>query len=186
MSLTHGFSLPEVLISVAIGSTLMLSTVKLLPALQLAVLRQTQDVAVQEDLWQLALLVGKHLQRAGYCAGNCRGDGLVLSRDGQCVISRWDANNNGSSDTSSAEPEQTGFRLREGALEIARGTASCNGNGWEKISEPALFTVTRFEVSQRPLKGYAPRFVIALEGVSARYGETPRTVMHQVTGYNLP
>lgn len=187
MSLARGFTLPETLITMAISSVLMISTIKLLPSLQMAVLRRTQHILLREDLWQVALNIGKHIQRAGYCAGVCVGDGLAISHNGQCIIVRWDANNNGKWDEpTSAEPEQTGFRLKDNAIETLRGATSCAGSGWEKITEPALMVITHFQVSERRSQGYAPRFIIQAEAFPVRYSGKAFTVTHLVTGYNLP
>lgn len=186
MRLARGFSLLEVLVAMAISSVLMISAAKLLPSLQLAVLRQSQHILIQEDVWQLVFTIGKHLERAGYCAGACEGSGLTLSRDGSCLLMRWDANNNGRWESaSSTEAEQTGFRLRDNAIETQRGSASCTGVGWERITDPALLKVTDFIVSQIAVPGYAPRFRLALAAVPVRHAGPPLTVTHQVVGNNL-
>lgn len=186
MSITRGFSLPEVLIAMAISSTLMLSSLRLLPSLQMSVLRQANDVMLQEDLWLMARVIGKHLQRAGYCTGTCVGEGLTINNNGQCIIVRWDANNNGIWEKAVAsESELTGFRLHDGALETLRGATSCTASGWEKISDPTLFSVTRFVVAAQYPTGYAPRLSVTLDAVAARSASHTHTITHQVTGYNL-
>ena len=91
----RGFSLLEVLIAMAISSILLLSSARFLPALQREILRNTRQLALEDEIWQRAYTVAKHLQRAGYCRGNCVGEGLVISAKGDCVIARWDANGNG-------------------------------------------------------------------------------------------
>lgn len=114
----HGFSLTEVLIAMAISSILLLSTSRFLPELQRAVLLQSRAQEREEEIWQRLFAIGKQLQRAGYCAGNCQGQSLTIGREGSCVIVRWDANSNGTWDTSASDNESTGFRLESGALEI--------------------------------------------------------------------
>lgn len=64
----RGFSLTEVLIAMAIGSILLLSSARFLPGLQRAVLMQAQQQELEEAIWQRATAIGKQLQRAGYCA----------------------------------------------------------------------------------------------------------------------
>jgi len=187
MPIARGFSLLEILIAMAISSTLMLSSLKLLPSLQMAVLRQSQDIIIQEDLWMMARVIGKHLQRAGYCAGTCSGEGLTVSNNGRCIIVRWDANNNGVWEKAiPGESELTGFRLHENALETLRGARACTDSGWEKMSEPALFSITDFQVVTRNLQGYPPRMIVTLDAVATRNSEQTYRVSHQVTGYNLP
>lgn len=82
----HGFSLTEVLIATAISSLLLISASRFLPGLQRAVLLQSGQREVEEEVWQRLFALGKQLQRAGYCAGNCPGQGLVTARQGSCVI----------------------------------------------------------------------------------------------------
>jgi prepilin peptidase dependent protein B len=63
----RGFSLLEVLIAMAISSILLLSSARFLPALQREILRNTRQLALEDEIWQRAYTVAKHLQRAGYC-----------------------------------------------------------------------------------------------------------------------
>ncbi|HED9543678.1 TPA: prepilin peptidase-dependent protein, partial [Klebsiella pneumoniae] len=108
----RGFSLAEALIAMAIGSLLLMGACRFLPALQRHILRQGEQLALENELWQRVHAVGKHLQRAGYCRGSCGGAGLELAAGGECLIVRWDANSNGRWETSpAAAAESTGFRL---------------------------------------------------------------------------
>lgn len=91
----RGFSLAEALIAMAIGSLLLMGACRFLPALQRHILRQGEQLALENELWQRVHAVGKHLQRAGYCRGACGGAGLELAAGGECLIVRWDANSNG-------------------------------------------------------------------------------------------
>ncbi|VGQ11548.1 hypothetical protein SB00610_05449 [Klebsiella quasipneumoniae subsp. similipneumoniae] len=130
--------------------------------------------------------VGKHLQRAGYCRGVCGGAGLELAADGECLIVRWDANSNGTWETSpAAAAESTGFRLRDGALETLRGASDCRGSGWEQITNPAAIVVTRFAVQRRLTEGFAPELSVTLTARSARQMGLAAEVEQRVTGYNL-
>ena len=67
------FQLLEVLIAMAISSVLLLSSARFLPALQREILRNTRQLALEDEIWQRVYTVAKHLQRAGYCRGNCVG-----------------------------------------------------------------------------------------------------------------
>ena len=142
----QGFSLTEVLIATAISSLLLIGASRFLPGLQRAVLLQSGQREQEEEVWQRLFSLGKQLQRAGYCAGNCPGQGLLTGRQGSCVIVRWDANSNGSWDNSASENDSTGFRLESGALETLRGATSCEGKGWEKLTDPDRLVITHFMV----------------------------------------
>lgn len=180
-----GFSLLETLIALAISSGLLLGAVRMLPALHFGVLRQTQQAAMQEELWQLAFAVGKQLQRAGYCYGSCSGEPLKIASQGQCVIIQWDANSNGKWETFSAEAEQTGYRLREKSLETQRGATQCDGKGWEKITDPQKMRVDAFVVKQQARSGLPPLMIIRLAATPLSYGGSQVNIEHSVVGYNL-
>ena len=78
----RGFSLLEVLIAMVISSILLLSAARFLPALQREILQNTRQLVLEDELWQRMYTVAKHLQRAGYCRGNCIGEGLKISAAG--------------------------------------------------------------------------------------------------------
>ncbi|MEH0887243.1 prepilin peptidase-dependent protein [Enterobacter sp. UNJFSC 003] len=181
----RGFSLTEVLIAAAISSILLLSASRFLPGLQRAALLQSGLREREEEVWQRLFAIGKQLQRAGYCAGNCQGQGLMVGRQGSCVIVRWDANSNGSWDTSASENEITGFRLESGALEILRGATSCEGKGWEKLTDPERIVVQQFMVSKTEHAGFAPELTIELAALRKGESGTAYQASYGVTGYNL-
>lgn len=183
---SRGFSLAEALIAMAIGSLLLIGACRFLPALQRHILRQGEQLALENELWQRVHAVGKHLQRAGYCRGACGGAGLELAAGGECLIVRWDANSNGRWETSpAAAAESTGFRLRDGALETLRGASDCSGGGWEKITNPAAIVVTRFSVQRQVTPGFAPELSVTLAARSAQQTGLTSEVEQRVTGYNL-
>ena len=181
----RGFSLIEVLIATAISSLLLVSASRFLPGLQRAVLLQSGQREREEEVWQRLFALGKHLQRAGYCAGNCQGQGLVIGREGSCVIVRWDATSNGNWDNTASENDSTGFRLEAGALEMLRGATSCEGKGWEKLTEPDKLVILHFMVRKVEHAGFAPELNIEL--TASRKGEQrePYQALYEVTGYNL-
>ena len=181
----RGFSLIEVLIAMVIGSILLLSTSRFLPAMQRSVLVLSGNQELEEEVWQRLFSLGKQLQRAGYCAGSCQGEGLVIGREGSCVIVRWDANSNGLWDASASENDSTGLRLASGSLELLRGATSCEGKGWEKLTDPDRLVVQRFVVSKSERPGFAPELFIEL--AAARKAESAATyaARHSVTGFNL-
>lgn len=180
-----GFSLTEVLIAMAIGSILLLSTSRLLPGLQRSVLLQSGQLELEDEVWQRLLAIGKQLQRAGYCAGHCQGQGMTLGRQGQCLIVRWDANSNGQWDASASENDTTGYRLEAGSLETLRGATSCEGKGWDKLTDPEQIFIEQFRVSKSDHPGFAPVMTLELSGRSKGALTAPFSARYSVTGFNL-
>ncbi|RPH27228.1 prepilin peptidase-dependent protein [Buttiauxella warmboldiae] len=181
----QGFTLLETLIAMTLSSIVLLGAGRLFPALQGAILLQYQRETLQESLWQLAFSLGKQLQRAGYCHGTCQGEGLVLGKEGGCVLLQWDGNSNGRWEPPGhAETERAGFRLSGGNLEVMRGATSCEGAGWEKISDPAMMVIRSFSVTRQARLSMPPLLIISL-AATFKNGQHPVSTRHIVVGYNL-
>lgn len=187
MSVKHrGFSLPETLIAIAIGSVLLLGSARFLPALQSTTLRQTRQQSLENELWQRVYTVAKHLQRAGYCRGRCRGQALSIAEGGDCLLASWDSNSDGVWNSAPASAsDTTGFRLHDGALETLRGASACSGKGWEKMTNPAAIQVTAFQVTRQDNAGFAPELSISLAAHSVADPQIHARAEYSVTGYNL-
>ncbi|MGK9175155.1 prepilin peptidase-dependent protein [Yokenella regensburgei] len=182
----NGFSLLETLLAMAIGSVLLLAAARFLPAVQLGVLQQTRAQMLEDELWQRIYTVARHLQRAGYCNGSCAGQPVIIGRSGECVIVQWDANSNGRWETTPAsDADQTGFRLQSGVLETLRGATSCEGKGWDKMTDPAVVTIDGFFIRRQQVPGFHPVFSLSLSGRVK--GQATRVVnaTFSVTGFNL-
>ncbi|EHC75512.1 Prepilin peptidase dependent protein B [Salmonella enterica subsp. enterica serovar Montevideo str. S5-403] len=155
------------MLAMAIGSILLLGSARFLPALQREIWHNTRQLSLEDEIWQRTYTVAKHLQRAGYCHGHCTGEGLHLAEQGQCVIVQWDGNNNGVWDTIPAkEADQTGFRMKDNVLETLRGATSCQGKGWEKMTDPNTVLITAFTVERRDITGFSPVLMLHLRGAS--------------------
>ena len=183
---TRGFTLLEVLIAMAIGSVLLLCAARFLPGLQMAMLQQTRKQALEDEIWQRLYTVAKHVQRAGYCRGVCRGKPLMISPQASCLIVQWDSNSNGVWDSAPVkEADQVGFRLQDGALETRRGATSCQDKGWEKMTEPETIMVEQFSVTLQRHKGYHSEVTLTLEASVTGHRVERVSARHSVTGYNL-
>ncbi|NDJ56544.1 prepilin peptidase-dependent protein [Enterobacteriaceae bacterium 4M9] len=178
MPVMHGFTLPEALLAVAIGSMVLLAGSRLLPVLQLATLREAQVQNLEAELWRQVFTVGKTLQRAGYCRSECTLEGLRLLDSGRCVIvSRELAPGTGT--------EQVGFRLRGGALETFSGSVNCESGGWERMTDPASLRVEQFQVQRESRGVFAPRLTITLRAQALNAGARVQQLVHSVSGFNL-
>lgn len=183
-----GFTLPEVLMALSIGSFLMLSSAQLYPLLR----QRSQSLGRHFQLDQLlrsaAFNIEKDLRRSGFCNGECEGSSVVLGNSAgeashSCVIIAYDLNRNGRWEPAgSNEAEHFGYRLRDGGIEMQRAAANCSGNGWDKLLDPAEVNVTAFMVTRLSNEKSAPLFSIDLAAQWRKAPEIHRQIAVQVAG----
>ncbi|RZN43684.1 prepilin peptidase-dependent protein [Escherichia sp. E2593] len=182
----QGFSLMEVLIAMAISSVLLLGAARFLPALQRESLIATRKLALEDEIWLRVFTVAKHLQRAGYCHGTCPGEGLKIVGQGDCIIVQWDANSNGIWEHEPGkESDQIGFRLKDNVLETLRGTTSCEGKGWDKLTNPDAVVIDTFQVTRQDNSGFPPVLTVNMHAASKADPQTVVLASYSVTGFNL-
>lgn len=176
-----GFSLIEMLIAMAVSGVLMLGAMRLLPQLQQQNMQLLAQSRLEEELQQMMMTLEKAVRRAGYCNGDCGGEGWQIADNGQCMLVKWDENSNGRwEDSSHAESELYGYRLRNDSLEMQRGVTRCDGGGWERLSDPGLITVTGFQIERdnRTIK-------LRLSGYAQAFPARTVTLEQWVSGMNL-
>ncbi|WP_371419648.1 prepilin peptidase-dependent protein [Pantoea sp. CCBC3-3-1] len=178
----RGFTLLEMLIALAISSVLMLGIARFLPALQMNNLRTLMAFQLHEELRLMMNSLEKAVRRAGYCAGECVGEGLTISTaGGMCLLVRWDENSNGKWEgTNNENSDYYGYRLRNGNLETQRGVSSCESAGWEKLNDPASVAISAFQITR------ADRQIrLLLSGYATAFPDVPLTLESWITAGNL-
>lgn len=176
-----GFSLPEMLVAMAISSVLLLGAAKMLPRLQYNNLQTLMRFQLQEELQLIMVTLEKAVRRAGYCKGECAGKALSIGESGHCLLVRWDENSNGKwEDVESTESDLYGYRLREGSLEMQRGVDRCSGGGWEKVSDPATVTIEDFLVTKNE-----KQIRLAIAASSRAFPQQKVAVERWITAGNL-
>ncbi|WP_017349245.1 prepilin peptidase-dependent protein [Pantoea sp. A4] len=145
-----GFTLTEVLVALALSAILLLAAGRFLPLLLQENARMVQRAQLYQEAQLLLLALEKAVRRSGYCNGNCTGPALTIADSGRCLLLRWDDNSNGRWEgPQHAASDYFGWRLRQQQLEAQRGVSQCQGNGWERVTDPAFMTVQAFGVEQR-------------------------------------
>ncbi|CAK9884336.1 MAG: hypothetical protein XXXJIFNMEKO3_00718 [Candidatus Erwinia impunctatus] len=140
-----GFTLTEMLLALALSSVLFLAAGRSLPALHQLTLRSGLTFQLHEELQQIMAVIGKTLQRAGYCPIRCTKEALIVSK--QCLLVRLvDVTDEASS---REQPAYVGFRFREGNIETQRNIHHCGGSGWERINDPATIVVDDFVITRQ-------------------------------------
>ncbi|EIC84258.1 prepilin peptidase-dependent protein [Serratia sp. M24T3] len=172
-----GFTLPETMLAMGIGSMLILGAMQFLPMLRQRTQQLSQHYQLDQLLRQTARTLQKDFRRAGFCAGTCSGKPLVIGQasgevKNSCIIVAYDLNRNGRWEPiGNAESEYFGYRLRDGMIESQRGVANCNGSGWERMLDPGEVKFSQFELSLiRAASGSA---LLTME-IKANWKKTPK------------
>ncbi len=188
---TQGFTLPEVMMAMGVGSMLMLSAAQVYPLMRQRSQSLGRHYQLDQLLRQTSFTIEKDLRRAGFCNGVCDGKTVILGNasgetTGSCVIAIYDLNRNGHWEKpGSAESEYFGYRLRQGGIETQRGADTCNSSGWDKLLDPAEVNVTKFAVTEHSDLTAGRLFSLELE---ARWSKDPmihRKIIVQVAGHSL-
>ncbi|HGX6798240.1 TPA: prepilin peptidase-dependent protein, partial [Shigella flexneri] len=116
--------------------------------------------------------------------------GLMATYGGQftltCIIVQWDANSNGIWDREPVkESDQIGFRLKEHVLETLRGATSCEGKGWDKVTNPDAIIIDTFQVVRQDVSGFSPVLTVNMRAASKSEPQTVVNASYSVTGFNL-
>ncbi|QLK62355.1 prepilin peptidase-dependent protein [Enterobacteriaceae bacterium Kacie_13] len=187
----QGFTLPEVMMAMGVGSMLMLSAAQIYPLMRQRSQSLGRYYQLDQLLRQTSFTIEKDLRRAGFCNGVCDGKTIILGNAsgeiaGSCVIAIYDLNRNGHWEkTGSAESEYFGYRLRQGGIEIQRGASECNSAGWEKLLDPAEVYVTRFVVSEHSGLNAGHLFSLELEAHWSKDPLVHRQIIVQVAGHSI-
>ncbi|MFE8117559.1 prepilin peptidase-dependent protein [Brenneria goodwinii] len=168
----RGFTLPEILLALSLGSLIMLSAAQLYPLLRTQSQKSAQYFRLEQLFSQVAFGIEKDLRRAGFCAGECQGKAISIGNYAgemaqSCLNVSYDLNCNGRWDGGGQqEGESFGYRLRAGALEIQSGEHSCQGQGdrWEKLFDPQEVTLTQFRLQRLHARPGAMLYQLQLAG----------------------
>ncbi|WP_042839686.1 prepilin peptidase-dependent protein [Yersinia aldovae] len=188
-----GFSLPEVMLALSIGSLIVLSATQVFPKLLKQVSMLQHHYRLELVMRQVIAVLEKDIHRAGFCRGECLGNAVTTGNylgemKDSCVIVAYDLNRNGRWEGAKhQESEYFGYRLRNRALEGQRGELNCHGSGWERLFDPQEVTVTHFSVNylSRQPSDTGTFFSVRLAGQKTGNPAIRYQITHLVRGNNL-
>ncbi|MEC5344212.1 prepilin peptidase-dependent protein [Brenneria populi] len=185
----RGFTLPEILLALALGSLIMLSAAQLYPLLRMQSQNSAQYFRLEQLFSQAASGIEKDIRRAGFCAGECQGRGVSIGEyPGEmaqsCLNVSYDLNLNGSWDGGERQDESFGYRLRAGALEIQSGAHNCRGDRWEKLFDPQEVTLTLFHLRRLNDRPGAALYQLRLAGYWTKRPAIRQQISRLVIGRN--
>ncbi|CAI1150795.1 Type II secretory pathway, component PulJ [Serratia liquefaciens] len=190
-ALERGFTLPEVMLALTFGSLIALAAAKTYPVLRQHSVDVGRHYRLESVLRQLAFGIEKDLRRAGFCAGQCRGQPILLSHlpgeaAGSCVIIAYDISRNGRWEAFGADADYFGYRLRQGMLEGQRGINHCRGGGWERLIDNDEVRIEAFSVKTNLGENGKTWATLALSGRAKADDGIRRSLVWAVNMASLP
>jgi prepilin peptidase dependent protein B len=186
----RGFTLPEILLALSLGSLIMLSAAQLYPLLR----SQSQDSAqlfrLEQLFSQVAMGIEKDIRRAGFCAGTCQGKAISMGNypgeaENSCLNVSYDLNLNGVWDGGEQQDaESFGYRLRARALEIQSGAHNCQGDRWEKLFDPQEVVLTLFRLQRLATQNGVALYELQLAGYWAKRPAVKQHIVRLILGRN--
>ncbi|CQD37979.1 prepilin peptidase-dependent protein [Yersinia mollaretii] len=186
-----GFTLPEMMLALSIGSMIMLGSAQVFPKLRQQISTLQQHYHLELVLSQAMATLEKDLRRAGFCHGECKGKSVTTQQypgetTDSCLIVAYDLNRNGRWEGEKhQESEYFGYRLRNKALETQRGELNCAGGGWERVFDPKEVTVTHFSVRLLSEPASAQIYRVQLAGQSTSNAAVHHQLIYKIRGNNL-
>ncbi|ATX62747.1 prepilin peptidase-dependent protein [Yersinia hibernica] len=165
-----GFTLPEMMLALSIGSLIIMAATKTFPQLHKQIATLQQHYHLELTMSQIMAVLEKDLRRAGFCHGECQGKAMTIHHYpteaiNSCLIVAYDLNRNGRWEGEKhQESEYFGYRLRNKALEGQRGELNCSGRGWEKLFNSQDITITHFSVSRLRQQASGQVYSVQLAG----------------------
>lgn len=186
-----GFTLPEMMLALSIGSIIVLAAAQVFPKLRHQITLLQQRYHLELVLSQAMAVLEKDLRRAGFCHGECQGNAITTHHySGEmldsCLIVAYDLNRNGRWEGEQhPESEYFGYRLRNKGLEAQRGELNCAGSRWENIFDPKEVTITHFSVRRLPEHASAQIYTVQLAGQKTGHSAIRHQLIYTIRGNNL-
>ncbi|CFR06345.1 prepilin peptidase dependent protein B [Yersinia frederiksenii] len=186
-----GFTLPEMMLALSIGSLIIMAASQTFPKLRQQISYLQQHYHLELALSQVMAALEKDLRRAGFCHGECQGKAVTTHNypgetTNSCLIVAYDLNHNGRWEGEKhPQSEYFGYRLHNKALEGQRGELNCSARGWEKLFDPQEITITHFSVNQLPRQVSGQIYRVQLAGQRKSHPAIHHQLTYTIRGNNL-
>jgi prepilin peptidase dependent protein B len=151
----HGFSLFEMMLSIAFSSLIFIGISTFYSQLQSALLKQNLNVHLQKNIHQGLVSIAKDLKRAGFIANKpekMNQQPIEINTTSNCYIFRYDSEIRNDWVYNRKNPTKSdvfAYRFYKNNLEYKVGAINCEGINWEKIFDPHDIKITQFSISQQ-------------------------------------
>jgi len=154
--LNRGFSLFEMLLSLALTSLIIISIVTFYPKFYLAIIQIYQQNRLEEVTHQALSGLIKDIQRAGFIANSknvVTKPAIEINSAGNCIILRYDTTNSGKWRYYLYDPERSdvfAYRYHKNSLDAQSGINHCRSTAsrWDKLFDPNEIKIINFQAKQ--------------------------------------
>lgn len=151
----QGYSLFEMLISIALSGLIMVAASSFYPQLQIQIMRYYQQFRLEQSIQNAMMGLTKDLRRAGFIANHpekMTAKALEINGQQNCVIIRYDSQSRGDwiyQSTNIKDSDLFAYRYTKNSVEYKTGAVNCGGMNWEKLLDSKEIKVTSFTIKPR-------------------------------------
>lgn len=151
-----GFTLLEMLISIALSGLIIIGCSSFYTHLQTNIMQYYRRVRLEQNVKHALIGLSKDIRRAGFIANDpqkMKTKAIEINQQQNCIIIRYDSEIRHDWIYNSADIKNSDvftYRYHKNNLEYRTGAIDCqDGTNWEKLFDPAEFKVTRFIIKQK-------------------------------------
>ncbi|WP_279083971.1 prepilin peptidase-dependent protein [Gilliamella apis] len=151
----NGFSLFEILLSMAFSSLIFIGITSFYSKLQAILLEKNLHIHLEKNIHQGLVSIAKDLKRAGFIANQpekMKKLAIEINTLANCYIFRYDSEIRNDWVYDRLNPTNSDifvYRFYKNNLEYKVGAANCEGSNWEKIFDPHDIKITQFSIKQQ-------------------------------------
>lgn len=151
----NGFSLFEIMLSIAFSSLIFIGITSFYSKLQSILLEKNLHIHLEKNIHQGLVSITKDLKRAGFIANSpekMKQYPIEINTSNKCYIFRYDSEirNDWIYDRNApSKSDIFAYRFYKNNLEYKVGSISCEGVNWEKLFDPHDIKITQFLIKQQ-------------------------------------